>query len=261
MLQAQELSLHYRQQAVLQRVSLELHAGEWVALLGPNGAGKSSLLRLMAALQKPTTGQVCLDGEPLAKLSSWKRGQAVGFLAQEGAYPLDLSAQEVVALGRTPHLGLLGQPGLPDRQAVHWAMQQTQTANLAQRYLPTLSGGERQRVLLARALAAKPRFLLLDEPTAHLDLHHQAEFLCLLAGLRDQGMGVLTVLHDPNLALLANRVAFLHQGQILEVGLPQQVLRQDLLERVYGSLVQVHHIDGKPVVLLGGVAKTQMPLH
>lgn len=246
------LFFSYGHRAVLKEIALELHPGEWLALLGPNGAGKSTLLRLMAGLLQPSAGEVRLGGERLARLSSWTRGQLIAFLPQNGSYPGDLTVEEVVLLGRTPHLGLLGRAGKADRLAAEWAMEQTQVTEFRHRLLPTLSGGERQRVLLARALAARPQFLLLDEPTNHLDLHHQAEFICLLAGLRVQGIGILTVLHDPNLARLADRVAFLREGRLAAVGTPRAVLNQHLLQSVYGGWVRVHEVGGEPVVLLGG---------
>ncbi len=249
---ARSLWFAYRNQAVLREVTLELRPGEWLALLGPNGVGKSTLLRLMAGLLQPGAGEVRLGSEPLARLSSWARGQQIAFLPQNGGYPEDLTVEEVVMLGRTPHLGLLGRAGKADRAAVEWAMGETQVAAFRHRLLPTLSGGERQRVLLARALAARPQFLLLDEPTNHLDLHHQAEFMGLLAGLRAQGIGILTVLHDPNLARRADRVAFLHRGQLTALGSPLEVLREPLLQSVYGGWVRVHEVEGEPVVLLGG---------
>ncbi|GIW36178.1 MAG: iron ABC transporter ATP-binding protein [Meiothermus sp.] len=249
---ARGLSFSYRNRAVLREVSLELRPGEWLALLGPNGVGKSTLLRLMAGLLRPTAGEVRLGGERLERLSSWTRGQQIAFLPQNGGYPEDLTVEEVVLLGRTPHLGLLGRAGKADAEAADWAMTQTQVTEFRHRLLPTLSGGERQRVLLARALAARPRFLLLDEPTNHLDLHHQAEFICLLAGLRAQGMGILTVLHDPNLARLADRVAFMQEGRLMALGTPLEVLQEPLLQSVYGDWVRVHEVDGQPVVLLGG---------
>lgn len=251
-LAALSLSFSYRNRAVLSDINLELRSGEWLALLGPNGAGKSTLLRLMAGLLKPSTGQVRLGDERLERLSSWTRGQKIAFLPQNGGYPEDLTVEEVVGLGRTPHLGLLGRAGKADREAVEWAMQQTQVTEFHHRLLPTLSGGERQRVMLARALAARPQFLLLDEPTNHLDLHHQAEFICLLAGLRTQGIGTLTVLHDPNLARSADRVAFLSAGKLAALGTPREVLNQPLLQSVYGGWVRVHELEGQPVILLGG---------
>ncbi len=252
LLEAKGLFFDYRGRGVLQGVDLVLQPGEWLALLGPNGAGKSTLLRLMAGLLRPGAGEVRLGAARLERWSSWQRGQQVAFLPQNGHYPEDLTVEEIVGLGRTPHLGLLGRAGKADWEAVEWAMQQTQVSRLRHRLLPTLSGGERQRALLARALAARPQFLLLDEPTSHLDLHHQADFIDLLAGLRGQGIGVLTVLHDPNLAAQADRVAFLHQGRIMAVGSPLEVLQESLLQGVYGPGVQVRRLEGRPVVLLGG---------
>lgn len=250
-LRAEGVSLAYRGRGVLEGVSLELPRGAWLALLGPNGAGKSTLLRLLAGLLRPGAGRVELEGRPLAAWSSWARGQRLALVPQNGPYPEELTVEEVVRLGRTPHLGLLGREGRADAEAVGWALAQTQVAEFRHRLLGTLSGGERQRVMLARALASRPHYLLLDEPTAHLDLHHQAEFLCLLAGLRAQGIGVLTVLHDPNLARQADRVAFLADGRVVAEGPPDAVIREDLLARVYGPMVRVREVDGRPVVLLG----------
>lgn len=253
-LRLEQASFAYRGKPVLREVSLELPPATWVALLGPNGTGKSTLLRMLAGLLKPEAGQVWLGQKPLSQWSSWEKGQRIAFLAQAGPYPEEMTVEEVVRLGRMPYLGLLRREGQGDQEAVEWALQQTQTTALRHRLLPTLSGGERQRVLLARALAARPKFLLLDEPTAHLDLHHQAEFLCLLAGLRAEGIGILTVLHDPNLALQADRVAFMSGGHIVALGEPREVIRQDLLAEVYGPMVRVRQVDGQPIVVLGGTS-------
>ena len=248
---AQSVSFAYRGKPVLESINSELCPGEWLALLGPNGAGKSTLLRVMAGLLSPRAGKVGLEGKPLAQYSSWERGQKLAFLSQSGGFPEDLTAGETVRLGRTPYLGLLGREGKEDLEAILWAMEVTQTLALRERLLSTLSGGERQRVLLARALASRPRYLLLDEPTAHLDLHHQAEFLSLVSGLRKEGIAVLTVLHDPNLARAADRVAFLVEGKLKAAGSPAEVLNEELLRSVYGGWVRVRLLEGQPVVLLG----------
>ncbi|GEM87068.1 ABC transporter ATP-binding protein [Meiothermus granaticius] len=251
-LSAAGVSFTYRGRGGLEGISLELHRGEWLALLGPNGAGKSTLLRLMAGLLRPRSGEVCLEGQPLMRYSSWERGQKLGFLSQMGGVPEGLTVEETVALGRTPYLGLLGREGPEDQEAVLWAMEVTETLFLRSRPLSQLSGGELQRVLLARALAAQPHYLLLDEPTAHLDLRHQAEFLTLMEKLRRQGVGVLTVLHDPNLARSADRVAFVVEGRLWAMGQPAEVLQEERLCGVYGPGVQVRMVEGQPVVLLGG---------
>lgn len=236
----------------LKGVSLALRPGEWLALLGPNGSGKSTLLRVMAGLLRPKAGTVFLEGRSLSAYGSYVRGRLLGYLPQGGPYPEGLLAEEVVRLGRLPHLGLWGREGKEDQEAVLWALEVTDTLPFRHRPLATLSGGERQRVLLARALAAKPRYLLLDEPTTFLDLEHQGALLALLRRLKGMGVGVLSVLHDPNQAALADRVALLRGGQLLYEGPPEEALREPLLQALYGRGVRVACLQGRPHVYLDG---------
>lgn len=250
-LRAEGLTFAYRGVPTLFAIDMELCPGTWTVLVGPNGAGKSTLLRLLAGLRKPTTGRVLLDGQPIERVPGYVRGQTLAFLSQTGVYPEEMTVEEVVRLGRTPHLGLLKRESRRDQEAVEWALEQTETQMFRYRLLPTLSGGERQRVLLARALAARPRYLLLDEPTAFLDLHHQASLLSLFGCLRDQGLAILSVLHDPNLAWRADRVVFLKAGRIVAEGEPRAVLSQALLESVYGPLVRLREVEGRWWVQLG----------
>lgn len=233
-------------------VDLAVRPGEWVALLGPNGSGKSTLLRVMAGLLRPRAGEVLLEGKPLGAYGSYRRGQLLAYLPQGGLYPEGLLVEEVVRLGRLPHLGLWGREGKEDREAVAWALEVTGTAPFRHRPLGTLSGGERQRVLLARALAARPRYLLLDEPTTYLDLEHQLEVVALLQGLARLGVGVLAVLHDPNQAALAHRVAVLKGGRLLAEGAPEAVLTEPFLRGLYGPRVRVALLEGRPHVYLDG---------
>ena len=250
-LEAQDLTVMLRGRVVLSGVTLKLDPGEWLSIVGPNGAGKTTLLRAMAGLLAPVAGRIHLEGKPLGAWSSWERGQRVSYLSQTGPFPDELSGLEVVRLGRTPYLGLLGREGPQDRQAIHWALEITDTLSLAQRIISTLSGGERQRILLARALAARPRFLLLDEPTLHLDIHHQGELLQILSHLRKEGIGIASVLHDLNLASRSDTVALLAQGKLRAQGSPGQVIRQDILAEVYGPGIEVLSLPSGPVVLLG----------
>jgi iron complex transport system ATP-binding protein len=236
----------------LKGVSLHLRPGEWLALLGPNGSGKSTLLKVMAGLLRPRAGEVFLEGRPLSAYGSYARGRLLGYLPQGGPYPEGLWAEEVVRLGRLPHLGLWGREGREDREAVEWALEVTDTLSFRHRPLATLSGGERQRVLLARALAARPRYLLLDEPTTFLDLEHQGALLALLKRLKGMGVGVLSVLHDPNQAALADRVALLVGGRLLYQGPPEEALKEPLLQALYGGGVRVAHLGGRPHVYLDG---------
>ncbi|MER3537298.1 MAG: ABC transporter ATP-binding protein [Thermus sp.] len=232
----------------LRGVSLFLRPGEFVALLGPNGSGKTTLLRILLGLEAPRRGRVYLDGLLLRRYRSYERGRRLAYLPQAGPVPEGLWVEEVVRLGRLPYQGLLGRESREDKEAVEWAMEVTRTASFCDRPLGALSGGERQRVLLARALAARPSYLLLDEPLNHLDLEHQAGLLELLLGLARGGMGVLAVFHDPNQAARADRVIFLKEGRVLAEGRPEALFTEPFLRGVYGPLVQVAWVGGRPVV-------------
>uniref|UniRef100_A0A7C2C1N0 ABC transporter ATP-binding protein n=1 Tax=Thermus islandicus TaxID=540988 RepID=A0A7C2C1N0_9DEIN len=236
----------------LKGVDLALPPGEWLALLGPNGSGKTTLLKVMAGLLRPRGGEVLLEGRPLRAYGSYERGRLLAYLPQNGPCPEGLLVEEVVRLGRLPHLGLWGREGREDREAVEWALEVTGAAAFRGRLLGTLSGGERQRVLLARALAARPKYLLLDEPTTFLDLEHQGGVVVLLRRLAGMGVGVLSVLHDPNQAALAHRVAVLRGGRLVAQGRPEGVLREGLLAALYGPGVRVAHLSGRPHVYLDG---------
>jgi len=249
-LRADRVSFSYPHRPALQEVSLELLPGAWVSILGPNGSGKSTLLGVLAGLHRPSSGRVMLDGRPLKGHSPRERGRRLAYLPQTPIYPEEVPVLEVVGLGRIPHTGLFGRTGPEDRAAVQWALEATDTVALADRSMAALSGGERQRVLLARALAARPRYLLLDEPTTHLDLHHQAVLLRLLGRLRLEGVGILTILHDPNQAAGADRILLLAEGKCAGDGAPEEVLRPETLAPLYGDALTVHKtLEGRTVIL------------
>jgi iron complex transport system ATP-binding protein len=241
MLEAQSVSFQYGVKPVLERVNLEVQTGETVALLGPNGAGKTTLLKLLAGLLKPQSGHV-IAPEP--------RARSIAYLAQSEPLPEDFTALEVVRLGRMPFQGFWGRESQQDRDAVNRAMRRTDSLEFADRPLGSLSGGERQRVALARALAQEPQILLLDEPTNHLDLAHQSDLMKLLRLESRAGLGVVMVVHDLNLAAFADRCALLEHGSIIADTSPHEVLREDLLERVYGvRLETLRASDGRVVVV------------
>jgi len=249
-LEARDLHFGYPQgPRVLAGVELRLEPGTWLAVLGPNGSGKTTLLALLLGLLRPSAGEVRLDGRPLQAWSAAARGRRIAYLPQNGPYPPGLTAGEVVRLGRLPHLGLWSREGPDDEAAVAWAMQVTETVALADRPMAALSGGERQRVLLARALAQRPRYLLLDEPTNHLDLHHQAALLRLLGRLAAEGIGVASVFHDPNHALAAGRAVLLEGGRVADAGTPEQVVTGAAFRRVYAGDVRVLRGEGRVAVL------------
>lgn len=230
------VSFSYRSAAVLEEFSLGIEPGEMTALLGPNGSGKTTLVRLAAGYLRPASGGVRLAGRPVAELASRERARVVSVVPQESHLAFDFTVREVVLMGRAPHLGLLGVDGDDDRRIVHWAMEQTDITRLAERRFTALSGGERQRVVVARALAQQPLLLLLDEPTAFLDLKHRLALYRLLTELnRDLRITVVAVSHDINLAARhCRRLVLLDRGHVAGDGAPDDVLTADNLRRVYG---------------------------
>ena len=238
---------------VVEQVTLGVAPGEVVGLVGPNGAGKSTLLRAGIGLLKAVTGTVTLHGR---QITSWSRGDVAREMAlvpQAPSLPALFDVATVVALGRTPYLSFLGQPRREDTKIVQTAMERAGIAELAARRTGELSGGERQRVTIARALAQEPRVLLLDEPTANLDLRYQASTLSLCRRLaRDEGMACLVVLHDLALAShFCDRLLLLSNGRAVAVGTPSEVLRPELLSKVYQTGLRViHHPEtGAPLVI------------
>ncbi|WP_405608731.1 ABC transporter ATP-binding protein [Streptomyces sp. NBC_01511] len=230
---------------------LSLHAGtgEVVGLVGPNGSGKSTALRCVYRALTPTGGTVLVDGLDLTALSLRRSARAVAAMTQDSSVDLDFTVEEVVTLGRAPHLR--GNQTLSERERdlVTDTMARLDIGPLAHRGILTLSGGERQRVLVARALVQEPKILVLDEPTNHLDVRHQIQLLSLLRG---SGLTVLVVLHDLNLAAAAcDRLGVLAEGRLVAAGTPEEVLTAELLRDVFGVLADVvrHPHSGDPQLL------------
>jgi iron complex transport system ATP-binding protein len=257
-LQITNLSAGYGSRLVLREVSLEVPGGEIVALVGPNGAGKSTLIRVVSGVLPGRDGEVLLDGTDLLRQSASTRARLLAVVPQLPHLPEAFTVGEIVLMGRTPHLPLWAGESRRDCEIAWRAMTRARVQELTDRRIGELSGGEQQRVMLARALAQEPRVLLLDEPTAHLDLKHQVGVLELVRTLaREEYLAVLMTLHDLNqAALYADRVALLQRGEIVAQGLPREVFNADLLSRVYGVAVAVgtHPVMGTPVVLPAGSA-------
>jgi len=241
----------YRNRPVLATVSLSVHAGEVLALIGPNGAGKTTLLRALACQLPLTAGKVLIDATNLAERDPGWVARRIALAPQRNAPDRPVTVSEAVALGRAPHRGWLLPLRAADREAVRRAVDRVGLGELADRPVTELSAGEAQRVVLARALAQEPAALLVDEPTAHLDLRYQGEVLDRLRQLAREGMAVILALHDLNLAgLWADRVALLAHGRLLAVGTPDEVLTPERLGEAYQTLLVVarHPVLGTPLV-------------
>ncbi|MFU8771651.1 MAG: ABC transporter ATP-binding protein [Anaerolineales bacterium] len=255
-LEVQSLQINYGNNPALIDISLSVEPGEILAIVGPNGAGKTTLIRAASGILPPNSGRVMVAGTDIYCLSESQRARYLAVVPQARKLPPAYSVSHTVMLGRTPYLNWLGQPGRKDQQAAHWAMERTQTLPLADCRIDELSGGEQQRVLLARALAQQTPILLLDEPTAHLDLHHQTGILDLIRELVDeQKLAVLMALHDLNLvSLYADRVALLVKGMLRAVGSPPEVLTPQQLTDVYQTPIHVipHPDYNTPLILLDG---------
>jgi len=234
-------------------VSLRVDPGEVVGLIGPNAAGKSTLARIACGLLRPGAGSVRLRGDDAFALPRRERARRVAFLAQDEPADLPFTAREVALMGRAPHLGLWALEAPGDRALAESALAEADALDLADRPVAQLSGGERQRVFLARALAQEPRVLLLDEPTTHLDLRHQATILEVVReGVRTRGVAALAVLHDLNLAAVAcDRLVLLAGGRVAAAGTAREVLRRDTIEGAFAASVYVgtHGAADVPVVL------------
>ena len=219
-------------------VSLDLSPG-WTAIVGPNGAGKSTLLRTLAGLQVPDSGEVLLDDRPLAKLPPRARATQIAWLAQQADASGELTVREVVHLGRLPALGLFTAPGASDEARVDAAMRDAECSGWQARRLHELSGGERQRVLLARALAVGAPWLLLDEPTTHLDPPHQVALVRLVRRQVEAGTRVVSVLHDLSLALLADRLVVMQSGRIVAQGARDDTAMHTALLEVFDGAIRI----------------------
>ena len=239
---------------VLDGIDLALAPGQITAVIGANGAGKSTLLACLAGLRRPDAGEVSLGLVPLATLAPRARAQRIAFLPQmpEIAWPLD--AATLVGLGRTPFTGARGL-GAADRDAVDRAMAAAGVTAFAQRPVGTLSGGERGRVLIARALAGEPEWLLADEPMTGLDPGHQLDMAALFGQLAEAGMGIVVTVHDLTLALrLAHRVIVLAGGRLLADDHAVAAMTPDVLRAAYAVEARVVAGPGGPLIDVTGRA-------
>lgn len=216
---------------IVKGVSLKVPEGKFVVLLGPNGSGKSTLLKSIYRTLPYESGTVFLDGRDCRKITYREFAAQVAVVSQFSNISFDFTVQDIVMMGRTPHLGILGREGKRDYKIVEDALDMVGMAEFAGRPFANLSGGEKQRVLLARAIAQQPRLLILDEPTNHLDIRYQLQVLAIVKKL---GVSCIAALHDLNLAAqFGDQIYLLYQGEVVRSGTPEYVLNRNTIKEVY----------------------------
>jgi cobalamin transport system ATP-binding protein len=235
---------------VVDRISASVEEGEWLALIGPNGAGKTTLLRAIARLL-PFTGTIALNGQSIVEMRRGELSRLIAVVPQEPSTPPWMTVGEYVLLGRTPHLGTLAKEGRSDREAAARALARLDLLGFEERRLGTLSGGEKQRVVVARALAQEAPIVLLDEPTAALDIGHQQQALELLDVLRaESALTLVAAMHDLTLAAqYADRMVLLDDGRVAADGAPRDVLTEALIATHYGASIDVVPVGDRIAVI------------
>lgn len=251
LLSFQDVTFGYQpSRPILQNVSFDLQPGRILAILGPNGAGKTTLLYLALGWLSAWSGEILREGTSLKKHSRVERGRSMALVPQNEHTPFDYSLLEYVLMGRAPLLPPLGMPGQADFQAALDALQQVGLGELVDQPVPHLSSGEHQLMLLARAIVQQPSLLLLDEPTAHLDLHNKARLIDMLRQLRTTGVSLLMTNHEPEVVLaLADDVLLLEVGQPAQFGPLEQVFTAEKLSRLYQIPIRLVEVDGHKQVL------------
>ncbi len=233
-LKAGNVTFAYDKEPVIQDIQLEIPTGDFLGVIGPNGSGKSTLLKLLSGLLPPDKNQVRFDGQNISECKRKILAQSIAWIPQDHHLPFPFTVAEVVMMGRHPYLSPLTFENEHDFEITQRAMAQTQTAQFAHRKFNEISGGEQQRVMLASAIAQEPEILILDEPTAALDLKYQIEILSILKRLNQAGNTIIMALHDLHLASkFCRRLVLLQNGKIVKDGSPEEVLQKEILESVY----------------------------
>jgi iron complex transport system ATP-binding protein len=255
-LQIEKITLDYGQQTVIKDLSFQLHPGELLGLVGPNGCGKTSIIKSLSQVLCPSSGRILLDGKELTAISRNELARFIGVVPQNPYLPETFTVFEVVILGRNPHLGLLSGETTRDIAIVWHAMERTDITHLVKRRIGELSGGEKQRVTIARVLAQEPHVILLDEPTANLDISQQLDILDLVAGMcRKENIACLIAIHDLNIAAqYCTRIIMLKNGKVYAEGTPGKVITSENVREVFDAETTVypHPENNLPVVLPNG---------
>jgi iron complex transport system ATP-binding protein len=240
LVRVRDASFRYGQREILRDLTLDVRRGEILSVLGRNGCGKTTLLRCIAGALTPSSGSVQVGGEEIHRLAPPARARRIGFLFQDHVPSFPFAVRDVVLMGRAPHLRFFGFPGVRDHALADAALERVGIQDLKDRPYTRLSGGERQLVLLARILAQEPDVILLDEPTAHLDLRNQVLTLQIVRALATDGVSLIMTTHDPNHALwFGGRAALMKDGRFVAVGPASEVMTEEVLTATYDVDVAV----------------------
>ncbi len=253
-LEMQGVTLGYNHQPVLSGIDFKVGPGELVGLIGPNGSGKSTIIKALSRIIAPAAGRILVGGRAITAIPRRELARLVGVIPQLPLLPSTFTAFEIVLMGRNPHLGLFQSESRRDWEIARQAMAKTATAALADRHVNELSGGEIQCLLIARVLVQETKAILLDEPTANLDIGRQREVLDLIKRLcAEDNLAVLAAVHDLNLAAqYCDRLLLIDEGHIHARGTPAEVITEANIRQVYGAgnCVYTHPVNGLPTVLL-----------
>lgn len=235
---------------VLQELSLEIPPGSVTAILGPNGVGKTTLLNILLGWLRPDTGTVRLFGRDSSRTSRREMGRLVSLVPQDEHIPFEYTLLDYVLLGRAPHLAPLQAPRQQDLQRAAAALERVGLKGLQDHPVSETSGGEKQLAMVARSLAQEPRILLMDEPTAHLDLHNKRRTVDLVHSLRDEGVTVILTTHDPDFAgAVADRMILLHQGRLLAEGEVEAVMTEENLRQLFAMNLAMTVVAGRRLII------------
>lgn len=240
-LTAENIHFYYGVRKILESISFDVDRGELIGIIGPNGAGKTTLLKILDGILKPRVGSVYLDGKRIQEMDVKEVARNIAVVPQGSAGDTEFTVFDVVMMGRTPHLGRLSLETVEDEFKVRKWMEITETIHLIERKLSEISGGERQRVMIARALAQEPRVLLLDEPTANLDICYQLQIMDLLMTLtRELRLIVICAIHDLNLAArYCDKLILMSDGRIIAMGRPVEVITTENMKKVFNVDVKI----------------------
>jgi len=248
-----ELTFQYGSETILDGISINIKPESFISIIGPNGSGKSTLLKNISAILKPSEGMIYLEEHNISHLSAREIARKMAVVPQETIMEYRFSAFDIVLMGRSPHIQRFQSESFEDYKIAKNSMEATDTWRFKDRFINELSGGERQRVIIARALTQEPKIILLDEPTAFLDIQHQMEILELLCKLnRENGLTVVVVLHDINLAArFSNYMLLLKEGRVIAEGTPEEVITNEIIKQSYGIevVIKKNPFAGTPYVI------------